>query len=491
MSKFEPGERRLYIDGELTPARSGREYSVINPATEEVAGTAADAGVEDADLALAAARRAFDETDWSRDHGFRLRCLRQLQEGLRELAPSLRQQISTETGAPWAITEHGPQCDLPIGFIDGYLDILKNFQWERELPVSAAMGVPSRRLVWKEAAGVVAAITPWNVPLQINLAKIIPALAAGCTAVLKAAPDTPWSATALGRAAAEYTDLPPGVLNVLTSEDPVAVGELLVTDPRVDLVSFTGSTQTGRDIMAAASATIKRVFLELGGKSAHIVLDDADFASAVSAAMVVCFHAGQGCALTTRLLLPRQRYEEGVELLREQFEALSYGDPRGEGQIMGPVVNARQHQRVLAHIEGARAEGARIVCGGRRPPGLSRGYYVEPTLIADVRNDMRIAQEEVFGPVLAVIPYEDDDDAVRIANDSIYGLSGAIFSADTDRALAMARRIRTGTLNINGANFFSADAPFGGYKQSGIGREMGEEGFVEYLETKTVALPAG
>lgn len=490
MGTFKPGESRLYINGQLVEAQGGRQYPNINPATEAEVGVAADASVEDADRAIAAARQAFDDTDWSRDHAFRARCLRQLRDGLWELAPTLRHQIVAETGAPWAITEHGPQCDMPIGFIDGYIDIMERFQWERELPVSTSMGIPSRRWVWKEAGGVVAAITPWNVPLQINIAKLIPALAAGCTAVLKAAPDTPWSATVLGKVAAEYTDLPPGVFNVLTSADPVVVGEKLVTDPRVDIVSFTGSTQTGRQIMAAAANTVKRVFLELGGKSASIVLDDADLATAIGAATMVCFHAGQGCALTTRLLLPRSRYEEGVERLREHFEALRYGDPYGEGQMMGPVVNARQHERVLGYIDIARAEGARVVCGGGRPAHLERGYYVEPTLLADVTNDMRIAQEEVFGPVLVAIAYDDDDHAVQIANDSIYGLSGAIFSADVDRALAMARRIRTGTLNINGANFFSADAPFGGYKQSGIGREMGEEGFHEYLETKTVALPA-
>jgi aldehyde dehydrogenase (NAD+) len=240
--------------------------------------------------------------------------------------------------------------------------------------------------------------------------------------------------------------------------------------------------------MAAASATVKRVFLELGGKSASIILDDADFNTALLSGFAVCYHAGQGCAITSRLLLPRSRYDEGVQFLQHAFAQLPYGDPHGEGLIMGPLISARQQARVLEYIELGRREGARLVCGGGQPARLPRGFYVEPTLFADVRSDMRIAQEEIFGPVLVAIAYEDDDDAVRIANDSIYGLSGAIFGSP-ERALRMARRIRSGTLNVNGANFFAPDSPFGGYKQSGIGREMGVQGLEEYLQTKTVAVP--
>jgi aldehyde dehydrogenase (NAD+) len=306
--------------------------------------------------------------------------------------------------------------------------------------------------------------------------------------VLKAAIETPWTATFIGRLAAEETDLPPGVLNVLTSSDPAQAGEMLTADARIDMVSFTGSTATGRRVMARAADTVKRVFLELGGKSATIVLDDADFSQALLSAFAVCYHAGQGCAIPTRLLLPRSRYAEGVEFLEAAFTQLPYGDPYGEGQIMGPLISARQLERVLAYVETGKREGARLVCGGRRPPHLKRGFYLEPTIFADVTNQMRIAQEEIFGPVLAVIAYEDDADAVRIANDSIYGLSGAIYGSP-QRALAMARRIRTGTMNINGANFFAPDSPFGGYRQSGNGREMGAAGFEEYLETKTVAVP--
>ena len=482
------GEARLLIDGRLTEARSGQRYANIAPATGETLGTVADAGVDDAAAAVAAARRAFDESAWASDRALRVRCLGQLRDGLRAQAQQLYAQIVAEVGATMAITAEGPQGTGPLAILDYYLDLMQRFAWESELPVTHHMRVPSKRLLWREAAGVVAAITPWNFPFQINIAKIAPALAAGCTVILKAAPETPWTATFIGRIAAEQTDLPPGVLNVLTSSDRVGLGQMLVADPRVDVVSFTGSTATGRQVMASAAPTVKRVFLELGGKSATIVLDDADFSSALLAGFAVCYHAGQGCAIPTRLLLPRSRYAEGVEFLKAAFERLPYGDPWGEGQVMGPLISARQLARVLEYIEIGKREGARLVCGGRRAPHLPGGYYVEPTIFADVTNDMRIAQEEIFGPVLAVIAYEDDDDAVRIANDSIYGLSGAVIGSPA-RALAMARRIRAGTLNVNGANFFAPDSPFGGYKQSGIGREMGVAGLEEYLQIKTVAVP--
>ena len=481
-------EARLLIDGHLTEARSGARYPNIDPVTEATLGMVADAGVDDATAALAAARRAFDESAWASDRMLRVRCLTQLRDALRADAGQLYRQIVAEAGATMAITANGPQGEGPLAILDYYLDLMQRYPWEAELPVTHHMGVPSKRLLWREAAGVVAAITPWNFPFQINIAKLAPAFAAGCTVVLKAAPETPWTATFIGRIVAERTDMPAGVLNVLTSSDRTAVGEALVADPRVDVVSFTGSTATGRRVMASAAAGIKRVFLELGGKSATIVLDDADFSTALLAGFAVCYHAGQGCAIATRLLLPRARYGEGIEFLRAAFAQLPYGDPFGAGQIMGPLVSARQQARVLEYIEIGQREGARLVCGGKRPAHLERGFYVEPTIFADVTNDMRIAREEIFGPVLVVIPYDGDEDAVRIANDSIYGLSGAIIGSP-ERALAMARRIRVGTLNVNGANFFAPDSPFGGYKQSGVGREMGVAGLEEYLQIKTVAVP--
>ena len=482
-------ENRLFIDGELVDAVSGKMYPNINPATEQVIGQVADAGPEDMERAIAAARRAFDATDWSTNHAFRHQCLQQLQDGLRAVEAEFKQQIAAETGAPLGICgAMGPHCELPIGFIDYTLQSLPNYEWSRDIGVSEMMGGKSRRLVEKEAIGVVACITPWNVPLQINLAKCVPALAAGCTVVLKAAPDTPWSATMLGRVIKEHTDIPAGVFNIITSENPQEVGDQLVGDPRVDMVSFTGSTSVGKHIMARAAQTVKKVFLELGGKSANVILDDADLGASLLSCLAVCFHAGQGCAIHTRLLIPQSRQAEVEELLPTYFGFIAYGDPSSDSQIMGPLINARQRERVLAYIEKGKEEGARVLLGGGTPAHLDQGYYVEPTVFMDVTNDMTIAREEIFGPVLAVIAYEDEDDAVRIANDSDYGLSGGVWSASEERSLAVARRIRTGTVNVNGGNFYGADAPFGGYKQSGIGREMGREGFEEYLETKTIAI---
>lgn len=482
-------ETKMLIDGELVDAASGKTYPNINPATEEVMGEVADAGPEDMDRAIAAARRAFDETDWSTNHAFRLQCLQQLKAGLLTEMDDFKQQIAAETGAPLGICgAMGPQCEVPISFMDFTLGNLPAFQWSRDIGIYEIMGIKSRRLVEKEAIGVVACVTPWNVPLQINLAKCIPALAAGCTVVLKPAPDTPWSATTLGRIVKEHTDIPPGVFNVVTAQDPATVGEQLVGDPRVDMVSFTGSTAVGKHIMARASETVKKVFLELGGKSANIVLDDADLGGSLLSALSVCFHAGQGCALHTRLLIPKSKQAEAEELLKTYFGFISYGDPAAEGAIMGPLVNEKQRDRVLSYIEKGKVEGARILLGGGVPEHLEKGYYVEPTVFVDVTNDMTIAREEIFGPVLTVIAYEDEEDAIRIANESDFGLSGGVWSASEERALAVARRIRTGTVNVNGGNFYAADAPFGGYKQSGIGREMGPEGFEEYLETKTIAI---
>jgi aldehyde dehydrogenase (NAD+) len=481
-------ETRLYIDGKLVPAASGKTYDNINPADCSVAGVCADAGREDMEQAIAAARRAFDESDWSTNHAFRLKCLKQLRDAMKAHADELRYHIVAETGAPLGLT-YGPQCDTPITFMDWPIEFLENFEWDRELSTVNFVGIPSKRLVWKEAAGVVAAITPWNFPLQINLAKIIPALAAGCTVILKPAPDTPWTATFIGRMVAEHTDIPAGVFNVVTSQDPAELGDMLTTDPRVDVISFTGSTGVGKHIMSRAAATVKKVFLELGGKSAHIILDDADMGLAAFMCIGVCFHAGQGCAITTRMLAPRSHYDEIVATAKSVFDSIKTGDPMAKDQIMGPLVNKRQQQRVLGYIEQGKKEGARLVCGGGVPEGLEKGCYVQPTIFADVTNDMTIAQEEIFGPVLSIIPYDTEEDAIRIANESIYGLSGQIFSKDQDRALRVARRIRTGTMNVNGAAFFSPDAPFGGYKQSGVGREMGPEGFEEYLQSKTVAIP--
>ena len=480
-------ESRMLIDGELVEATSAARYPNISPVTEEVIGETADATPEDMDRAIAAARRAFDESGWATDPSLRLRCLRQLHKALVAAQDDIRPALAAETGAPLGIAT-GPMCDSAIGFIPAAIEVMENYQWRRDLGEADVFGGRSRRAVYKEPVGVVACITPWNVPMQINLAKSIPALAAGCSVVLKPAVETPWAATQLGRIVKECTDIPPGIINVVTSSHPARLGEQLVGDARVDMVSFTGSTATGRRVMALAAETVKKVFLELGGKSAHIVLDDADMGTALFPAMTVCFHAGQGCALPTRLLIPISRREEAETLLQQYYAGIKYGDPESASQIMGPVVSERQHKRVLSYIEKGKSEGATLLMGGKRPEHLPKGYYIEPTIFTDVRNDMTIAREEIFGPVLSVLFFEDDDEAVRIANDSIYGLSGGVSSASEERALSVARRIRTGTININGGNFYSGDAPFGGYKQSGIGREMGLEGFEEYLESKTVAI---
>jgi aldehyde dehydrogenase (NAD+) len=482
-------ETRMLIDGKLVDAESGRTYDNVNPATEEVIGPVADASPVDMDRAITAARRAFDETDWSTNREFRKSCLQQLKDGLDKHKEELRPQIVAEVGAPIGLT-FAIQQDSCIEDLQFEIDLIDRYAWETELGPHEFFGLRSNRLVVREPIGVVGAITPWNFPFMLNLSKLGPALAAGCTVVLKPAPDTPYSATWIGKVVAEETDIPPGVLNVVTSGDAAAVGEVLSGDPRVDMISFTGSTAVGKRIAARGAETLKRVFLELGGKSANIVLDDADFASVLPSTGMVCMHSGQGCAITTRLLLPRSRYDEGVEMVKAAFESFPYGDPNDFNNMAGPLINARQRDRVLGYIEKGVAEGARLAVGGGRPAQFERGYFVEPTLFVDVDPDSTIAQEEIFGPVLSVIPYSDDDDAVRIANHSRYGLSGAVSSASLDRALGVARRIRTGTLSVNGGQWFGPDSPFGGYKESGQGREHGVLGFEEYLETKTIGLPA-
>jgi aldehyde dehydrogenase (NAD+) len=480
------GERRNLIGGRLVDASSGATFENVNPATEAVLGVTADGTKDDMEAAIAAARRAFDEGRWADDPAFRARCIRQLHAACVEALEELRQVVVAEAGSPILLT-HGVQCAGSIEDLRYWADLAEAYPYEERIADASFMGRPQRRLLRREPAGVVGAVTPWNFPLYLNLAKLGPALAAGCTLVLKPAPDTPWSATVLGRLVAEKTEIPPGVVNVVASSEH-RLGEMLASDPRIDMVTFTGSTATGRRVMELAAQTVKKVFLELGGKSAHVVLDDAP-ASAFAGGALVCTHGGQGCAITTRMLVPRRRRDEAVEALTAAFRAVRYGDPNDPSVLQGPQVSRRQQDRVLGYIEKGRQEGARCVVGGGRPAGLPKGFYVEPTLFVDVDPGATIAQEEIFGPVLAVLCYEDDDDAVRIANHSIYGLSGAVTSASEERALAVARRIRTGTLSVNGGMWFSVDTPFGGYKQSGVGRENGRMGFEEYLETKVIALP--
>jgi len=480
-------ETRNCIDGRLVEASNRATFENLNPATEEVLGVCADGTKEDMESAIAAARRAFDETDWAADPAFRRRCIEQLHTALVEEKEQLRSIVVHEAGAPVTLTPW-MQIDTPIDMLAYWTEKAASHPYEQRMDPVPFMGRPQGRILRREPAGVVGAITPWNVPFYLNVAKIGPALASGCTVVLKPAPDTPWCATHIGRLAAERTDLPPGVLNVVASSDH-GVGEVLTADPRVDLVTFTGSTATGRRVMECAATSVKKIFLELGGKSANVILDDADFASVLPGAAMTCIHGGQGCAITTRLLLPRARYEEGLAIVKAAFEGWRYGDPTDPAHLQGPQISKRQQERVLAYIEKGRREGARLVVGGGVPAHLSKGFYVEPTLFADVAPDSTIAQEEIFGPVLCAIPFDDDADAVRIANDSIYGLSGSVTSASEERSLAVARRIRAGTIAVNGAQWFHVDTPFGGYKQSGLGRENGVQGFEEYLETKVMAVP--
>jgi len=476
----------LFIDGSLTAASDGQTFPNVNPATEEIIGVTADASGADLDRAIGAARRAFDHSTWASDPAFRVHCLRQLHGGLLKHSDELRSAIVAEAGAPVTLT-HGPQLDVPVEGVAWVADLVADYAWETDLGVASPMGIATHRFLRREPTGVVGAITPWNFPMQINLAKVAPALAAGNTVVLKPAPDTPWTATMLGRIVAEETDIPAGVFNVVVSSRH-EIGQQLAEDPRVDMISFTGSTATGRSVMRAGAANIKKVFLELGGKSALLALDDADLDTALgNAAFHITTHAGQGCAVLSRLVLPRARYAEGVEKLVEMLRGWPVGDPTDPGTLTGPLISERQRRRVLGYIEQGVAEGGTIALGGGIPAGLDRGFFVQPTVITGVSPDSVVAQEEIFGPVLVVLAHDGDDHAVEIANNSAYGLSGMVVSASADRARAVAQRVRTGTISVNGGLYYSPDVPFGGYRQSGVGRESGVAGFEEYLEIKAIA----
>lgn len=484
---FNP-ETRLLVDGQLRDSLSGATADNLNPATEEVLGVCADAGAEDMDAAIAAARRAFDETDWSRDHTFRQHCLMQLHEALQDEKEDIRAELIAEVGATVGMT-YLAHLEWPLAdAVKWPAQYITEFSWERYLDRDAKFGFPYDRVVVKEPMGVVGAITPWNFPFEIISNKLAQVLATGNTVVLKPAIETPWSATRFGRLIAEKTDIPAGVVNIVPASDN-AVAQLLLTDPRIDMISFTGSTEVGKLIRRLSADTMKRNLLELGGKSAYLVLDDADPATALPGCVGATMHSGQGCALPTRMLVPRSMYDQAVELATATFGALTIGDPADPNTFVGPLVSAKQRARVLDYIRIGKEQGARLTTGGGVPDGHERGFFVAPTVFADVTPDMRIFQEEIFGPVLSITPYDGgDDEAVALANNSTYGLSGAVLGSK-ERAVAVARRIRTGTVNINGAVFYGADAPFGGYKMSGVGRQNGHEGFEQYLQTKTMAIP--
>ena len=476
----------LIIDGKIRAAEGGKTYDNIGPWTGEVVGKAADASAADVEEAIASARRAFDTTDWSTNHEKRFTLVKKLHELFLANMDRLVAIARHEVGAPMGAV-HGAQVSQCIGAWEDLMSVYPNLEWEKDGGAKDTYGFITKRIVAQEAIGVVGAITPWNFPLFVNAEKVVSALLAGCTVILKPAPDTPLAGTIFGELALE-AGIPAGVLNVITGADPAMAGEMLVTDPRVDLITFTGSTVIGRHIMKQGAETLTRVFLELGGKSVNIVLEDApNFAEVVARTMLV-FHAGQGCAVQSRLLVPKSREEEAKAILKAAYDAYStqWGDFDAPACMMGPVVSKKQLDRVKAYVDIGVAEGATLLAGGNLRPDMGSGWFIEPTCFVDVTNDMRIAQEEIFGPVLVVIPFEDEEDAIRIANDSIYGLSGGVWSGSLERSMKVARRIRTGTIGVNGGAPISGDLPFGGYKHSGSGRAWGVPGIEEYLETKVI-----
>jgi aldehyde dehydrogenase (NAD+) len=469
-----PDANANYIDGSWVPSTGTGTIDVINPATEEVIGRVPDGTADDVGRAVAAARAAFPA--WSATSvDERMKFLTRIQEGLAVRQEQMAQTIVGEMGAPLKFATQ-VQAGLPLMVLGSVAQLLPTYPFEEEIGNS---------LIVREPIGVVGAITPWTYPLHQVVAKVAPALGAGCTIVLKPSEVAPLSAILFAEIIVE-AGLPPGVFNLVLGTGPV-VGEAIASHPDVDMVSFTGSTRAGRRVSELASNTVKRVALELGGKSANVILPDADLEKAVKVGLANCFiNAGQTCTAQTRMLVDRARYDEALELARQGAEAYTVGAPNDESTRVGPLVSAAQRDRVRGYIEKGVAEGARIVIGGAdAPEGLGKGYYVRPTVFADVAPDMTIAQEEIFGPVLSVIPYDDEAEALRIANDSDYGLSGAVWAGDQEKALAFAKQMRTGQVEVNGGRF-NPVAPFGGYKQSGNGRELGRFGLEEFLEVKSL-----
>jgi aldehyde dehydrogenase (NAD+) len=484
-------EIRMLIDGQLVESASGERFDNVSPATGLRIGETTAAGAEDMDRAIAAARRAFDDTDWSTNKALRKRCLEQLQAAIEAESEELREELIAEVGCPVMTTETA-QLDWPLAESLRYpTRLIDEFGWERVLDGGGLFGDRNVRTVVKEAVGVVGAITPSNFPIEVILNKLGPALATGNTVILKPDPHTPWNATRLGRLIAEHTDIPAGVVNVVPTPSNV-VATRLGADARVDMISFTGSTAVGRALMRQGADTMRRTFLELGGKSALIVLDDANPAALVPSAVGVCVHAGQACASNTRMLVHRSLYDEAVASVTAVFANVPVGDPVAADTLVGPVISAQQKQKILDACAQARDGGAEITTGGgaydNLPEHLRGGHFVQPTVIVGVDNSAPIAQEEIFGPVLVILPFDDDDEAVRLANDSSFGLAGAVMSRSMERGMSVARRIRTGAIGVNGGMYYGADAPFGGYKNSGIGRQCGIEGFEQYLETKTIGV---
>jgi betaine-aldehyde dehydrogenase len=468
---------KLYINGQWVAASCSEVFVVVNPATEEIIGRIPAAGQPDADAAVMAARNAFER--WSSTSvAERAQWLEKIHVELKNRSGEMAELITEELGMPFKLTR-SIQVGLPMVTLASFANHARTFPFEEQVGHS---------LVVKEAAGVVAAITPWNYPLHQIIAKVAPALAAGCTVVLKPSEVTPLNAFLLADII-DHVGLPAGVFNLVSGAGPI-VGEHLASHEQVDLVSFTGSTRAGKRVAELASAGIKRVALELGGKSPSIILDDADLEEAVKGTVKSCFlNSGQTCSAWTRLLVPEDRYDEAARLAVNAAKKFPPGNPRDENARLGPLVSKRQHQRVTDYIRRGCQEGAILLLGGAdAPAGLERGYYVQPTVFGRVTAGMTIAREEIFGPVLSIMTYGSEDEAVALANATPYGLASGVWSADANRAMGVARRLRAGQVDINGAPY-NTEAPFGGYRQSGYGREMGRFGLEEFLEIKAIQLP--
>jgi betaine-aldehyde dehydrogenase len=475
----------LYIGGEWAKPAGSDVIEVISPHTEEVVGTVPDGTPADMDAAVAAARHTFDETDWPRlPLEERLAIVQRFTDLYASRMMDMAAVITEEMGSPITFSQLA-QSPTPWMMLNTFIQLARELEWEEERP--GVMGGPV--IVRREPVGVVAAIVPWNVPQFVTMSKLAPALVSGCTMVLKPAPETPLDAYLMAELL-EEAGVPAGVVNIVPAGRET--GEHLVRHPGIDKVAFTGSTAAGRRIAGICGEQLKRCSLELGGKSAAIILDDADLAATMEGLkMASLMNNGQACVAQTRILASRGRYDEIVEALGETVRGMTVGDPSNPMTEIGPLVAERQQERVEKYIALGQEEGARVVVGGNgRPEGLDKGWYVQPTVFANATNDMRIAREEIFGPVLTVIPYDGVDDAVRIANDSDYGLAGSVWTADNEAGMDVARRVRTGTYGIN-QYMMDFMAPFGGYKSSGVGREFGREGLGHYLELKSIIKPGG